>query len=442
MATVQNNRVPVDLPAFVGRAQTYLESGTLTAGDIPTDGMLAAIYSFLLTGHGSSDSGNSSTASHPSIPMTCDSGDCDFSPFRSLAVCSDCSDISNELTSQCEDGSCTPEKTMCHHSLSNEMQFNISDYMVDSEPSFQTKTPHMLKKVHYGEQPNDRSIILNLTEIRIPSLSNKTELKNPIATKCSLYWCVNTYSARVRNHKLFENLMESWYDPNAQANWSRLDLQPPTKDNLTQSNFTIQSWATQNIQSWLSDKMELSNIPRGKCSDHGPSITPSNPTTEFFRPMLRSSLNDTFQTLATAMTTRVRQLGSAAQNTTPYDIFGPIPLESIGPAKGRSFKVETQIKVQWPWVIVPSLLVILTSIFLGITIFKTRQHGLKAWKYSPMALVCSGLDENTQQQVRLAGDPTKMEAVAADIQVHLLKSEAGATVGGWRLEATPSSVQP
>lgn len=60
MATVQNILVPVNLPAYVGPAQKYLESERMPGGLFPQppDGMLAAIYSFVLASPGSSEAGN------------------------------------------------------------------------------------------------------------------------------------------------------------------------------------------------------------------------------------------------------------------------------------------------------------------------------------------------------------------------------------------------
>ena len=445
MATVQNTLVPVNLPAYVGRAQTYLESEEMPGSGLfaqPTDGMLATIYGFVLASPGSSKAGNKSTAAQPSVPVACDSGYCDFSPFRSLAVCSDCSDISNALTSHCESGSCTQEKTMCNYSLPNGMQVNISDYVRLPGTFFQANVSYSPEEnSHSGLWSRNRSMIFNLTEIRIPSVTNTTELRNAFATQCALYWCVNTYTAQVRNHTLFETLEDSWHDPSPPYTMTsvpggfRIDLQPPTKDGQTRSNFTIDGETSLDLQYWLRDKMQTGNIPSSSCYNGKPTMGGSlAPQTEFSRPIVRSSLNDVFQNLAAAMSPRVRQLDPTAQREKPTAEFGPI--EGVGAANGTSFIWETQIKVRWTWIILPSLLFILTSLFLGVTMLETKRRGLKVWKLSPTAIICSGLDETTQQQVRAAGDPVKMEELAADIQVYLQKDKTGCTDDSWSLGVT------
>ncbi|ODM16243.1 hypothetical protein SI65_08242 [Aspergillus cristatus] len=281
------------------------------------------------------------------------------------------------------------------------------------------------------------SKIVSMTEIKIPSQAN---LANAVASYCVLYWCVNTYSATVRSHTLFENVTDTWHDANAQINMiqpgeSRLDLQPPREDNLTQFSFTISGRASSTIGGWLKDKMEISNVPNTHCyGDRAGMGSSMDIPTEFLLPMLRSSLTDIFESLANGMTARVRQLGWSAQNDTPSAGFGPV--EGIGAANGTSFIVETQIHVRWAWVILPCLLLILTMAFLGITIFETRKKGLEAWKSSPIALVRSGLDDNVQQEIRAARDPVKMEELAADIPVRLRRCESDAPSGYWKLESS------
>lgn len=433
MATVQNNLVQVDGPVSVGRAQTYFSG----RDNMVVESTRAAIYSFLLASPGSGDPGHNSAASRPSIPVKCDSGQCDFAPFRSLAVCSDCSDLSDVLTSHCEDGPCASEATMCNYSLPNGMHASMSDYAISSNTFLETNVSYTGQRTHSGYWPDDRSMILNLTEIRAQSLANRTEFK-ATAARCSLRWCVNTYSARMQGHKYVENVTDSWYDPNpvrtlaTAPNGVRLDFQPPSKGSFKQSNFTVDERDSFNAQSWLVDHMVMRYAFDGWCMSHGPLLGFNSQTqTELLGPLSRSSLNDTFQKIATAMTVAIRSVGPAAQATAPEE-FGP--LEAVELANGTSFAMETQIQVQWAWIIVPSLLLILTTIFLGITIVKTRQNGLKAWKRSPVALICAGLDQTAQQQIRGAGDPIMMEEVASGIPVHLQKGEPRLqmVVGGWR----------
>lgn len=187
MSTVQNTRVPVGLPASVGRGQTYLEQvRAADEGNQPTSDMLAAPYGTVFGSLEHTKAGNSSTASLPSIPVTCPSGECDFPPFRSLAVCSECYDISSMLLSRCDKrASCLPENnTQCDISLSNGMHVNISDHSLrgglflranSTPPTLEMQEQAKLRE--YGD-----SRIVSITEIKVPSQANLT---NAVAGYCS-----------------------------------------------------------------------------------------------------------------------------------------------------------------------------------------------------------------------------------------------------------------
>lgn len=238
--------MPVNLPASVGRGQTYTEtpSVSVSLGQL-SGGMLAALYGSLFQSLETTKAGDSSSASYPNIPVTCPSGECDFPAFRSLAVCSECYDLSSSLDSHCETGvSCLPEnKTHCLHSLPNGMQVNMSDVLSFGRVFIRTNSTPLTLEMHRQAKLREYGLskILGLTEIRIPSDS---VVSNAIASYCVLYWCVNTYSAAERKHKLNEMVLDTWHDPNPPLDVldgggreTQFYLQPPEKDDLTQHPF-------------------------------------------------------------------------------------------------------------------------------------------------------------------------------------------------------------
>lgn len=275
------------------------------------------------------------------------------------------------------------------------------------------------------------SKILGLTEIRIPSDS---VVSNAIANYCVLYWCVNTYSAAVRMHKLNETVLDSWHDPNPPLDGAgpetQFYLQPPEKDDLTQHAFIVNIEVSREIGYWLESKMITSNLLLTTCyGDTAGMNGPMRDSSEFIQPMLRRNLTDVFRSLANGVTTRVRQLDWSAQNYTGRSSHA----EGIGAANGTSFMMETQIDVRWAWIVLPSLLLVITMLFTGVTIRKTKRMGLEAWKSSPTALICSGLDEDIQQEIRAAKNPIDMENLTADIPVHLRQCNTDAHGDYWKL---------
>lgn len=221
------------------------------------------------------------------------------------------------LLSRCEKGfSCLPDnKAQCFHSLPNGVQVNMSDYILLGGTYLRanSKTLEMHKQAKLRDYGDSK--IVSTTEIKMPSQAN---LANAVASYCVLHWCVKTYSATVRSHTLFEN-SDTWHDANAQINEiqpgeSRLDLQPPREDDLTQFSFPISGWASSTIGGWLKDKMEISNVPNTHCyRDRAGMGSSMDILTKFLLPMLRSNLTDIFESLANGMTARVRQLRWSAQ---------------------------------------------------------------------------------------------------------------------------------
>lgn len=157
---------------------------------------------------------------------------------------------------------------------------------------------------------------------------------------------------------------------------------------------------------------------------------PMRDSSEFAQPMLHHNLTDVFRSLANGATTRVRQLDWSAQNDTGR--FSP-PAEGIGAANGTSSMMETQIDVRWAWIVLPSLLLVMTMLFTGVTIRKTKRMGLEAWKSSPTTLICSGLDEGVQQEIHAARDPIEMENLTAGISGHFQRCKSDAHGDHWKL---------
>lgn len=130
MSTVRNVRVPVDLPASIGRGQVYAEMTDTFFSDSPSASMIASIYRNIFhNSEAPNQQDSDSKMSYVSASLTCPSGECDFPIFRSLAVCSECYDFSGLIDSRCETNPpcLSHNRTQCIHSLPNGIHFNVTD---------------------------------------------------------------------------------------------------------------------------------------------------------------------------------------------------------------------------------------------------------------------------------------------------------------------------
>lgn len=124
--------------------------------------------------------------------MSCPTGNCKFAPYQTLGFCSRCAHVTVSLQVSTE-GSST--MTNYHYNLQNGLQLNTEysmPYIMNSTTGF-----NLLKL-----DMDSAAVILSFTAIssagsRIPPEHS--------ATECSLFFCVNTYKALVREGVFSEN---------------------------------------------------------------------------------------------------------------------------------------------------------------------------------------------------------------------------------------------
>lgn len=94
---------------------------------------------------------------------------------------------------------------------------------------------------------------------------------------------------------------------------------------------------------------------------------------------------------------------------------------------GTSTSFEVYIDIEWVWMVVPIATVILSLIFLLVTIRLSRRSKIPAWKSSLLAVLL-GLSPQTRSDFGGIRRPKEMEATAKDKNVRL---EANA--GQWQV---------
>lgn len=94
-------------------------------------------------------------------------------------------------------------------------------------------------------------------------------------------------------------------------------------------------------------------------------------------------LNAWIQRLALSMSNNVRLSGTTTQhNQTMYE--------------GTAWMVEVYIKVRWAWIIFPWALVVLSMVFLILTVIEYTRSTAKPWRNSATAMLYTRLDEDLQ----------------------------------------------
>ncbi|OQE21121.1 hypothetical protein PENSTE_c012G06956 [Penicillium steckii] len=87
---------------------------------------------------------------------------------------------------------------------------------------------------------------------------------------------------------------------------------------------------------------------------------------------------------------------------------------------GTAYVSDVYVSVQWPWLILPALLVLAGAVFLATTITLSRKSKLPLWKSSALASLYHGLDHTEKDEYRTA---SIMEKTAKMEDVQLQFSE-------------------
>ena len=209
-------------------------------------------------------------------------------------------------------------------------------------------------------------------------------------------------------------------------NDDRADLIPPRLANhsgpTTNQNFTVSFLASLGLSNFLAPKLTLSSsIATYGPDSFGPDIT-KNDTSYFnaldvFGVFRDSDMDNLFQNLAKSMTRNIRDVSASNQTWSLDGFIGP--LNGTGPANGVATREYIYISVQWLWLILSATLVLLTVLFLILTIIKTARHDVAVWKSSPLPLLFNGLDEDERECLRTAKGIVAMEELSSEIQVEL-----------------------
>lgn len=85
------------------------------------------------------------------------------------------------------------------------------------------------------------------------------------------------------------------------------------------------------------------------------------------------------------------------------------------PVLGTAYEMSTYVHIQWGWITLPAIVVLMTGTFLAAAMFKSRSTKTKLWKSSALAMLFHGLDGDSRKmaldsdslrkvKVRLGGD--------------------------------------
>jgi hypothetical protein len=366
----------------------------------------------------------------PDIPLSCPSSNCTWPIYDTLAVCSRCEEVSAilDITKTCMmttidwssnwTGPITeepfPNATVCGHFLNatSETPILLTGYVTEGEVHNTTSEALMMRTIplsdFYTKDPKYGTGSVAFKKMRNPILDGLivsavdglgSVLRNetPFVHECILFWCVQTiessYDRGIYNEKI---IAEFWNTTSETAAWpwetkpgeggvelnywDDIIIQSPHIDDLTYSvpNTTMYTTmvifddffpafyaAFEDTEPLLRYRDYLDG-PYTQSLDYNPWLAPNNLTRYMER-------------LATSFTNAIRSS------------------ESKRMLQGNSYAIEKFVSVQWPWLIFPFALLLLSLAFLIATMIKTsKDTATGIWKTSTMPTLIYGLPEETR----------------------------------------------
>lgn len=314
---------------------------------------------------------------------SCNGDSCDFGKYQSIAVCSACVDVTQNVSNPCPNGSCaaTDYYTLPNGTLSLLANSGILNITSDTKyPMSSDLSPGPL-------------IVRTLAMVANTAKSNATGAQ---ATECAAWWCVKTYQSQMINNTLQETVLHSYTDTSAGAKTSydspdAIYLQPPECwiNNTTPSNSSYCSyWAGAYTQVALQNFLAAPNASLPFPAFLSGFTTFSGQGDD--RTYNYSSLLAGGLLSSSAVPSSV--LGSIKYGFTQMAEQMTVNIRSMATADGgaeysysNGTQTEPKFHVRWGWLAYPIAIVAISLIFLAITIWITRRD--ESWKSSILPIL-------------------------------------------------------
>ena len=364
--------------------------------------------------------------SEPTL-WNCPTGNCTFDSFDTLGVCQSCSDISTRTRLVCQkwNGPITnnTDYECWYHSPSGGVFKGCSNFGMQAPEAcfFTNENRGRSKFTAIANIAPNLTTLVNFVAIHIPKnravIRPNVTMPRGTIVECSIDWCARSYRDwNVTNNRLYNStnftspLLPSPYDVYTgldvkDAIYKSTDPIPGMEGNLT---FGIAGRESTQLKSFLANLFTTSLNDSDPSANWPPKLSPKDQIT-MSRALFQAnggSMKQTVAALAISLDTLVRngQYGEKVNGTT--------------------YKSETYINVNWPWLIMPTVLVLFGIVFLLAALVQTWWYKTVQWKSSSLAPLFHGLEGWSAPELNVHGR-RHMEAAAEHMHVQLRPDERG-----------------
>lgn len=421
------------------------------------------------------------SSTNKKIDPSCPTGNCTWSPYTSLAVCSACTNLTDMLR-EIPSGTDGFENTDGWELPNGARRYGVSgSYMVQENVASTESNnggqdfgnwtiaySHMQNFTLYtaqswywapltaGDRGTNGPVPGSIAHPKVGNISSP-----PHASECILHFCLRTYNASVTDGIFSESLISQWPDPlqplpesvtdqwgfrllremiHRSATDSRTMWWQHAPDNITEAEITLTSpqvegqvyhisWLTMfGLRNWLTENWSVATSDQDFTSDvaqvmynayTGPSRATVQPEDTSAAVAAIAKMPGPAALWSDVADSMTRHIRSQASDQQS--------------AHGVAYAAQTFVSVQWEWIILPVSLLILTLAFVALTVAQSVEKEIPLWKSNSMPSLVYSLDETTSQSISGHGrNGEDMEQYAK-----AFKMAMRATNGSLKLRARP-----
>ncbi|TID18691.1 hypothetical protein E2P81_ATG05672 [Venturia nashicola] len=330
----------------------------------------------------------SNLMSLPDPLYSCPTGNCTWDPFRTLGVSTSCFNISSEVSlaygdfiANSSDGyKMVPSNTSILGDLLNDTDsqtfMKLRSIVPTANSSYMApfaKVSGILAVVEWAK------VLARFANAVTGVGAHVTQNTTFEAHRCLFYFAIHELGERVVNGTYQVNQTAQFTEA-TKGKMNSLVYKPAPHGNATNRHrdFTVSQESFDIISSqftmdpnFLQGKVEVSN----SSSLNGPTIA--------FTLFQADNVTKAMYNLADYMTKSFRANDSLLLQAQGH---GPSFIAESQMIIGRALSPQQVVHVQWSWLVLPIVVLLLTAVFLGVVILTSTACDVGAWKDSPLTL--------------------------------------------------------
>ncbi|KAH8601049.1 hypothetical protein B0O99DRAFT_681901 [Bisporella sp. PMI_857] len=341
------------------------------------------------------------------VAPSCTTGNCTWTPYSSLEVCSKVADVTDKLNNNATNlgDSANTASFATNVSLPNGAYFisetgvllnltnlrNASYFDYDKQITIDEKTIANHSIAFLGEENIQDTAIVNA--FLIYRRSEDTEGVYS-ALEIMIYWCVATYETEVKNGVPLHNRTTSTYVRSRDAT---IDGNKESTGNLILSpdannpgNYSVGFNSKTVLESALATRLKGIKGKEDATEEGVESDAAVALSSALYETISNANTTGSI-TQEQGMQMQLRTVENWAANIAT-SLSNSIRTRRFrgSPAIGTAYLPQTYVRVRWPWLAYLLTLLILSFVFLTATIYKTKVNRVGILKSSALAMVYGG----------------------------------------------------